>query len=164
MTLIIGCDPGAKGAIAFLADGKIEAVFDMPADEVKVGGKLRSRVSAARLAALLLFPRADHVYIENVNARPMEGAAGAFAFGKACGVLEGVCAALGLPCTLITPAEWKRAIRCPADKGAARKRACELFPASAAMFARVRDDGRAESAMLALYGEQLQRGVRAPTV
>ena len=160
--LVIGCDPGAKGAIAFVRDGRITNVFDMPADEVKVGGKVRSRVSAPRLA--LLFPRADHVYIENVNARPMEGAAGAFAFGKACGVLEGVCAALGLPYTLITPAEWKRAMRCPADKGAARKRACELFPASAAMFARVKDDGRAESAMLALYGEQLQRGVRAPIV
>ena len=157
--LTIGCDPGAKGAIAVVEDGRLLGVIDMPADEVKVGGKLRSRVNAALLTErlTLLSGGRAHVYIENVNARPMEGAAGAFAFGKACGVLEGVCAALGLPYTLITPAEWKRAMRCPADKGAARKRACELFPASAAMFARVRDSDRAEACMIALYGEQLQR-------
>lgn len=159
--LIVGCDPGAKGAIAYVLDGNLVSIEDMPADEVKVGGKVRTRVNSALVAEALnpLGVRIGHVYIENVNARPMEGAAGAFSFGVSCGILHGVCGSLGLPMTLITPAEWKRAMRCPADKGAARKRACELFPAHAARFSRVKDDGRAEAAMLALYGYQLSKGV-----
>jgi len=154
--LIVGIDPGGCGALAFVQDGVLLAVHDMPVDEVKVNSSTRKRVSAARFARLLQSEGINHVYVERVGAMPREGAAGAFAFGVACGILEGGIAALGIPYTLITPQEWKKGMRCPADKGAARKRAGELFPAASALFARVKDDGRAEAAMVALYGAGLQ--------
>ena len=155
--LIIGIDPGATGAIAFMNGGLLFHIEDMPVDEVKVGGKLRSRVSPARLARELQAVDGSlvRVFVENVNAMPRQGVAGAFTFGKAAGIIEGVLGALALPYTLITPQEWKKGVRCPTDKDAARKRACELFPAAAASFARKKDDGRAEAAMIALYGSGL---------
>jgi crossover junction endodeoxyribonuclease RuvC len=39
-----------------------------------------------------------------------------------------------------------------ADKNASRQRAIETWPEHVRTFARVRDDGRAEAALLALFG------------
>ena len=55
---------------------------------------------------------------------------------------------------LVTPQLWKKAMRLVADKDAARQRAVQLFPERAEWFRRVKDDGRAEAAMIALYGWQ----------
>jgi crossover junction endodeoxyribonuclease RuvC len=61
-------------------------------------------------------------------------------------------AALGVPVTLVTPNEWKRSFRLGPDKNEARLIAARLVPLSAARFSRVADDGRAEAALLALFG------------
>jgi crossover junction endodeoxyribonuclease RuvC len=156
--IIIGIDPGARGAIAVSIDGEFEQIEPMPADEVKVGKSKRMRVNAPRLAtflkavAVIANGRKCHVYIENVSSLPKEGVASAYAFGKACGIVEGVVAALELPHTFVTPQEWKKALRCPKDKGATRRRASELFPLNARMWSRVKDDGKAEAALIAHYG------------
>jgi crossover junction endodeoxyribonuclease RuvC len=39
-----------------------------------------------------------------------------------------------------------------ADKSTSRQRACELWPSESHRFARVKDDGRAESCLVARYG------------
>ncbi len=87
---------------------------------------------------------------------PQEGAVGAFAFGRSRGVIEGVMAALGLPVTFLTPSCWKRAVGIPPGKtgakDAARSEAIRRWPTKAALFARVRDDGRAEAALIAVAG------------
>jgi crossover junction endodeoxyribonuclease RuvC len=70
----------------------------------------------------------------------------------AYGLVRGVLAALGVPVSLVTPNEWKRAFRLGPDKNEARLIAARLFPASAGRFARASDDGRAEAALLALFG------------
>jgi crossover junction endodeoxyribonuclease RuvC len=57
-----------------------------------------------------------------------------------------------VPTSLVTPQEWKRYFRLGPDKAEARLIAARLIPASAGSFARVRDDGRAEAALLALFG------------
>jgi crossover junction endodeoxyribonuclease RuvC len=76
-----------------------------------------------------------------------------FAFGRARGVIEGVLAACGLPCKFITPACWKRAVGLTlASKDAARSEAIRRWPGHAALFARVKDDGRAEAALIAIAG------------
>jgi hypothetical protein len=41
-------------------------------------------------------------------------------------------------------------------KDAARKRACQLFPQVAGLFSRVKDDGRAEAALLAYYAHHMK--------
>ncbi len=43
-----------------------------------------------------------------------------------------------------------------ADKDASRAMACRLFPRHSALFARKKDDGRSEAALLAMYGARLE--------
>ena len=85
---------------------------------------------------------------------------GAFAFGRCRGVIEGVTAALGLPTVFLTPPTWKRAVGIPPGaagaKDAARSEAVRRWPAKASLFARVKDDGRAEATLIAVAG--LMRG------
>ena len=81
---------------------------------------------------------------------------GAFAFGRVRGVIEGACGALGVSVAFITPPCWKRAVGIPPGregaKDAARGKAIRRWPDQAALFARVKDDGRAEAALIAIAG------------
>lgn len=75
-----------------------------------------------------------------------------FAFGRAAGVIEGCLAALSVPVTYITPQAWMKATGCGKGKDAIRHRAMELHPDDQHLFKRVKDSGRADSAMIAYYG------------
>lgn len=160
--IVCGIDPGVTGAIAWLdfATHKLLAVGDLPVAEVKVGKTTRRRLVPAVLAEYLKYPASlpDHAFLEEVATRPGEGAVGAFAFGRGFGQIEGVLAVLGIPYTLVRPAKWKKALGCPSDKGSARMLACQKWPQSAGLFARVKDDGRAEAALIALYGASQRIG------
>jgi crossover junction endodeoxyribonuclease RuvC len=62
-------------------------------------------------------------------------------------------AACGVPTSFFTPACWKRAVGLSLDsKDAARAEAIRRWPGKAAIFARVKDDGRAEAALIAAAG------------
>ena len=152
---VIGIDPGIAGAVALVSrDRDLIEVADMPVLRDGSGG--RASVTAPLLAALLAQWHAREVVCEFVSARPKEGAVGAFSFGRSRGVIEGACAALGLPIRFLTPPAWKRTVGVPAGhdgaKDAARSEAIRRWPASAGLFARVRDDGRAEAALIGLAG------------
>jgi crossover junction endodeoxyribonuclease RuvC len=153
----IGIDIGVQGAIAILdQSGALVEIHDMPV--LQDGPAGRRAVNAPLLASIIFKSHADHAFIESVNARPGEGAVGAFAFGRARGVIEGVLAAAGVPCTFITPPTWKRAIGLTlASKDAARSEAIRHWP-HAELFARVKDDGRAEAALIAAAGILRARG------
>jgi crossover junction endodeoxyribonuclease RuvC len=120
------------------------------------GSGERASVNAPLLAELLAQWHAREVVCEFVSARPKEGAVGAFSFGRSRGVIEGACGALGLPIRFITPPGWKRLVGLPAAreraKDAARSEAIRRWPDKAGLFARVRDDGRAEAALIAAAG------------
>jgi crossover junction endodeoxyribonuclease RuvC len=152
--MIVGIDPGMSGGIAWLDDfGRLIEVRDLPT--VKGEGLL-----PGALAAWLREEgrRPCHAWIERVGTRPGEGASRAFNFGRGYGQIEGVCAALGIAVSLVTPAKWKGSLRIPADKSAARARAAQLWPGLAGTFARVKDDGRAEAALIGLYGANAMQG------
>jgi crossover junction endodeoxyribonuclease RuvC len=156
VTVLAGIDPGATGAIAWLSDaGHLIEVLDLPTQKVRG----RTVLMPAVLAAMVEQRRPVHVYLERVATRPGEGHVGAFAFGRGFGQIEGVLAALGIAVTLVTPGEWKRSQRIPADKGAARERAAQLWPGLAGTFARFKDDGRAEAALIGLHGANLSNGM-----
>ena len=93
-------------------------------------------------------------WVEDVHSMPGQGVASTFKFGRSVGVVEGALSALGIPIRWVSPAKWKKAMGLPADKGAARRRAIELWPDHAHLFARVKDDGRAEAALIAEYGRR----------
>ena len=152
---IIGIDIGSQGAIALLTPaGVLLEVVDMPI--LRDGPNGRPNVNAALLAAIVLKMQAAVAYVEFVGARPGEGAVGAFAFGRSRGVIEGVCGAAGVPLSFLTPAHWKRLVGiAPGKEGAkdaARSEAIRRWPGHAATFARVKDDGRAEAALIAIAG------------
>jgi crossover junction endodeoxyribonuclease RuvC len=152
--IIVGIDPGTTGAVAWYHDGEIYRLEDLPMIEVKVGKSMRKQLQPSILANMFFEGSEEigHVYLEHVQSMPGEGAVGAFSFGRGFGMIEGVIACMQTPYTLVRPAKWKAALGVPADKGGARALACRRFPAMAPMFARVKDDGRAEAALIALYG------------
>lgn len=152
---IIGVDIGAAGALALVDEaGELLEVADMPI--LRDGPSNRPAVNGPLLAEVVGRWRANRAFVEYVGARPGEGAVGAFAFGRSRGVIEGVLAALAVPATHIAPAAWKRAVGIAAGrdgaKDAARSEAIRRWPAKATLFARVKDDGRAEAALIAIAG------------
>lgn len=93
--------------------------------------------------------------IELVSSMPRQ--AGAFNFGRSAGVVHGVLGAMGVPMELVSPNVWKGATGLrklvgetqDQNKTRARELASKLWPSNVAEFKRVKDDGRAEAALLA---------------
>lgn len=148
--MILGIDPGAEGAIAFLRSqcGSLIDVRDMPTIDVKIGKTLRPRLNPHSLVELLKELRPEMCVIESVGGITGQSASAAFAFGHTCGSTFGVLVGLGFPVCLLPPQRWKKAFGLKKDKGSSRMMAMELFPEHAAKFSRVKDDGRAESALI----------------
>ncbi len=153
--MIIGIDIGSTGALALLdAKGDLAEVADMPV--LRDGPKGRPNVNGPLLAELIYRWHARQAFIEFVGARPGEGAVGAFAFGRSRGVVEGALAGCGVRAEFLTPPVWKRVVGIPPGKDgakdAARSSAIRRWPAKATLFARVKDDARAEAALIGLAG------------
>lgn len=145
---ILGIDPGASGGIAFYFPSYPErvSVQDMPAVD--------GRVSAAELAAIVRQFSPDAAIVELVGAMPGQGVSSTFKFGMAFGTACGVVSALHVPTHFVAPGKWKRSYGLDADKEKARRRAIELWPSCAEHFARKKDHGRAEAALIARYGAE----------
>ncbi len=153
---ICGIDPGLSGALALFEDDRFNQVLDMPTFQMKT----KRTVNADGVSTILREWQPDHVFLELVGSRPGEGHVGAFSFGEGVGVLRGVAAALLLPITRVTPAQWKIALKVPAVKDGARARATQLMPRAASNWQRVKDDGRAEAALIGLWGYRMGLGNR----
>jgi crossover junction endodeoxyribonuclease RuvC len=153
MSVVLGIDPGANGAIALLDDsGELVSIEDMPSTAEANG---RTVTNAPLLASLLARTHARIVYCEFVGARPTDAKVAAFAFGRPRGVNEGCAGALGLPIVFLTPPTWKRLADIPpgaGNKDLARTRAIARWPARADLFARKCDVDRAEACLIALAG------------
>jgi hypothetical protein len=152
---VVGIDPGLNGAISIF-DVKREAitVYDIPTHTRTISGKERQRYDYAGVADIFR-PYADNivmVYVEEVWSTPADGHVGAFTFGVGYGMLLGILAALFLPVTPVRPAVWKKQLKVPADKGASLVRAKQLLPRLSSVLKLKGHDGRAESAMISLYG------------
>lgn len=150
--IVLGIDIGIQGGIAIISDGGTLIVHPMPT--LHDGPAGRRSVNAPLLANLIFSSHATYAYVEHVGARPNEGAVGAFTFGRARGVIEGVLAAAGIPCAFITPASWKRAVGLAPgrDKDASRAEAIRRWPGQADLFKLKKSDGLAEAALIAIAG------------
>lgn len=145
--MILGIDPGLNGALAWVSDdGHLISVADMPT--LEINGK--KKVSPQILTSDISFRMPRLVVVEDVGARPGQGVSSMFNFGYSAGIIAGVVAGLQLPIVYYRPAIWKRQAGVPADKNAARQRAQRFWPGSRS-FDRVKDDGRAEAALLARW-------------
>jgi len=148
--MLLAIDPGASGALAWVEAGHLIEVADMPVIDVK--GK--RRINAGALAEMMCRRDVERIVIEGVHAMPRQGVASTFAFGYSAGLIEGVAAGLGIPVEIVGAAVWKKRAGVPADKGAVRQMAARLWPGAAASFARVKDDGRADAALLGAWASQ----------
>ena len=158
---IMGVDPGASGALVILdTDDRSIVVIDMPTTKVKRGPRTVNQVDAVALShALQPYSGECTALVEKVHSMPGQGLVSTFSFGRAAGVLEGVLAALDIPFSLIPPQTWTKAMRLFGGKDGSRARAQELFPDQAHLFARKKDDGRADAALIACYAaERLESG------
>jgi crossover junction endodeoxyribonuclease RuvC len=158
-SLIVGIDPGLSGAIAFFepASGKLH-VDDMPTSKSPTGkNEVDLRELGRLLAPIQGEPGPRLGVLEKVSARPSDGVAGAFSFGMGYGALRMAIIGLGYEDRYVTPAAWKKHFKLNADKGISRAYASTRFPHHADLFRRVKDDGRAEAALIALYGAEVLR-------
>jgi crossover junction endodeoxyribonuclease RuvC len=157
---IIGIDPGLSGAIALYNPATSELdVEDVPIFVLQRGKSKKRHVDLMGVARIIdNFVGCEGpvpiAYVERVSARPGEAPAYAFDFGRTTGILLGVCASHFLRIEQVTPASWKGALKVPALKDGARARASQMFPQHTHLWARAKDDGRAEAALIAFYGAQ----------
>lgn len=146
--MILGIDPGLEGGWAFVTDdGALMGAGDMP-----VAGTGAKRMVSGPLLRGIVEPWGPaKAIVEDVHSMPKQGVASSFRFGRALGVAEGVLDGMGIPVVWVSPAKWKKSLGLSADKEQSRQRAIRQWPAHAALFARKKDHGRAEAALLALW-------------
>ena len=168
----IGIDPGSHGALALYDSETGELVIeDMPAAVVakagRKGGQRQLDIVALQgtLAVWTLCEGADLALIEQVSARPDDGGASAFAFGRAYGQLEASLVSSRIRIERVSPVKWKHAMKCPGkSQGTAKEygaaiaqRADEIFPKYRDLWrgprGGIRHD-RAEAALIAKYAAQ----------
>lgn len=151
MSTVIGIDPGVSGAFVAVTLGALAPrVLDMPT--IKVANKHRIDGYEIRDWLIDIGP-VEQVWIEEVAARPGAGVSGMFNFGLGAGTIHGILIALERPWTTVKPARWTRDLGVGADKGRHREEAQRLFPTVSDLFARVKDDGRADAALIAVWGQ-----------
>ena len=151
--IILGIDPGLSGALAFLETrtNTVEVV-DMPTVTVMRNRKEKREVSPQLVADIVVKRHVEAAFLEKVNAMAGQGVSSVFSFGRSAGIIEGVLAAFDIPTTLVTPQAWQKAMGVRDGKDGSRERAMQLFPASAELFQRKKDDGRSDASLIAKYG------------
>jgi len=90
---------------------------------------------------------------------PKQGVASTFTFGEAYGVAKGIFYALNIPIELVTPRRWKKEFDLTSDKNESLDMARMLWPDSD-KFKLKKHDGRAEAALIAMYGYKSQFDVK----
>jgi len=153
MTRYLGVDPGLSGALAIIETINSVPVLIDAIDMPSTGTGAKARVDIIAAAEWIAKHAPSTAYVERAQAFPGQGASSGFSYGRAVGALEAVVALCAIPMILVEASVWKRQLRLPGkDKEAARQRALQLFPSQHALFARKRDHGRAEAALIALAG------------
>jgi hypothetical protein len=165
----IGIDPGLTGAIALVSHGLLE-VEDIPVCASGQGGSMGKHVDARNLAALLREWSARHGFamrcVRAVLERPIPNAtrpggrtAPAVTIAQqfeTYGAIRGVLATLGIEAHFVTPQGWKKGFGLKGGDNAkveARRCAMRLYERATPQLSRVKDHNRAESILIAHYGE-----------
>ena len=150
-TCILGLDPGAaSGACAFFYPDRphLISAYDMPvADNV---------VNASALYDLIKDHSPDFAVVEQVHAFKGQGVTSMFNFGRSYGIAVGVVGSLKVAALQVSRQRWKKYYGLSSDKEESRALAISKWPASL-HFRRKKDNGKAEAALMALYGAQTQR-------
>ena len=152
--LIYGIDPGFTGAVS-IYDTELDSliIHDIP---VVKSPKGKTLINLPELLSILnnTENQPSLAAIELVNAMPNQGVSSTFRFGQGFGQLQMGIVASKLPIEYVTPRQWKKYFDLTRDKGESRRLARLCFPNHAHYFKRVKDDGRAEAALIGLYAKE----------
>ena len=141
MSIYLGIDPGKKGAIALLDSESLRVTcHDMP----------RTTPELHDLIAGL--PIIKACVLEKLFTGPAMGRVTLCTMFMNFGILKGALMWRDIPFKEVQPSKWKPALGLSKDKNASREMAMQMFPDDADQFKRVKDDGRAEAALLAHWG------------
>jgi crossover junction endodeoxyribonuclease RuvC len=151
--IVLGIDPGLSGGVAFYdtKTGDI-TVVDMPTVEVTRSGKKKNEVSPQLLSDVIAQGHPTMAFLERVGAMPGQGVTSVFSFGRSVGIVEGILASFNIPTTIVPPVTWQKGVNLRGGKDGSRERAMQLFPRQASLFARKKDDGRSDAALIAYHG------------
>jgi crossover junction endodeoxyribonuclease RuvC len=158
--LVLGVDPGYSGAFALynLDSGALIEVMDMPTKSyTQASGKQKKHINLTEVAFFLDINRdlIRGAIIEEVGAAPDQGVVSMFNFGFSTGAVHGLIAANLIPIITVRPTVWKTNLGLSSNKTQSLERAKVEFPNLITKFLRKKDDGRAEAALLAKYGERI---------
>ena len=157
--MIVGIDPGFSGAIALLNPTTMQVeIHDMPILPDKTG---KTILDYTRMVNVLI-PQGTRpiAMVEQVSAMPGQGVSSMFRFGQCYGALLAAIHGHGFEVHYAPPNRWKKYFGLSSDKGVSRGLAKQRFPAQSKLFDRVKDDGRAEAALLALYALETIQGAK----
>lgn len=143
--LILGIDPGRQGALALLdtSENRVTCT-DMP------------DTTAGLADYITNLPALAFCVIEKPFYPQMIGVTNATKIAEAYGALKASLHWGGIPTREVRPAEWKAALGLTSSKSASREKAGMLFPDDADQWSRVKDDGRAEAALIAWHGSRVK--------
>lgn len=127
----IGIDPGQKGGLVSICQGKILSAIAMPSSERDIADwfqQFENREADNQMVKAV---------IERVHSMPKQGVASSFQFGKGYGFLRGCLISSGIAFEDIPPQTWMKSLHIPSVKGSSkgeqkeklRAKAQQLFPA-----------------------------------
>lgn len=159
--LILGVDPGLSGALALYDHEKsmIHSIYDMP---VRPQGD-KTTVDHEQLASILdiYSNRISFALIEYVHAMSKQGVSSTFKFGYGFGVVTGVIASHHIPIHFSPASVWKSQMGVTSVKASSIEKIKTLQPDSKEYFTLKKHDGRAEAALLAVFGAIILKGKSA---
>ena len=154
---VCGVDPGAQGALAIVETGtrKLADIINMPIIDT---GKERY-VDPAVLLDWIERWAPERIVVERLHAMPVSGSIGNFQSGSTYGSLLATLSLALVPVETVPPATWKKRAGLSKDKALSISLAQQTF-GNHDWFKKIRGtgpaDGRAEAALIALYGWKVE--------
>jgi len=147
--IVIGIDPGQKGAFAAMHGDQI-ILHQMPDNALDI------------VALLYSYKEQDtcHVFLEKAQSMPGQGVSSVFNYGVGFGTILGILAALKIPHTLVHPKTWCKVMHSGTTADDAKARSLEaarrLYPDVQLVRPRCRnpDLGFVDAILIAGYGKR----------
>lgn len=160
LRIIIGIDPGVKGAIAVLIDRDPILVMDMPTVPNAQGKRTVDPYGLSRfIGELQAKNMGSHIFAvcEAPSMRPENARGSDTKSAEGVGMIKGVLAAHGIGYTQVYPQSWKRYFGLlGTTKEASRELALQTWPAFHKELKRKKDHDRAEAMLVALWGNDTE--------